>query len=162
MSFKNTFKKARWSCVYFTSIEIISKMYIKMTPIIQKSTSEWRENSSILTWRRNFNIDLTCWVCWYNRTKLVLMSTQNHRCFNVNTAWKKKFRLTKICEKDRKDHIFISFRMFPFRGNIIFSEFCFKQKCKKAASSSNAYSCVNMKFLYAIAVRKDEIFYVVL
>ena len=31
------------------------------------------------------------------------------------------FRLTKICEKDRKVHIFVRFRMFPFYGNIIFS-----------------------------------------
>ena len=41
---------------------------------------------------------------------------------------------TKICEKNRKDHIFLKFRMFPFHGNIIFSELCFKRKCKKAAS----------------------------
>ena len=34
---------------------------------------------------------------------------------------KKNFRLTKICEKDRKDHIFVGFRMFPFHGNIILS-----------------------------------------
>ena len=27
---------------------------------------------------------------------------------------KKNFRLTKICEKDKKDHIFASFRMFLF------------------------------------------------
>ena len=46
----------------------------------------------------------------------------------------KNFRLMKICEKDRKDHIFISFRMFPFHGNIIFSKLSFKRKCKKAAS----------------------------
>ena len=44
------------------------------------------------------------------------------------------FRPTKICEKDRKDHIFISFRMFPFQGNITFYELSFKRKCKKAAS----------------------------
>ena len=47
---------------------------------------------------------------------------------------KKDFRLTKICEKDRKDHIFVSFRLFPFHKNIIFSELSFKRKCKKAAS----------------------------
>ena len=46
----------------------------------------------------------------------------------------KNFRLTKICEKDRKDHIFISFRMFSFHGNIIFSELSLKRKCKKAVS----------------------------
>ena len=51
--------------------------------------------------------------------------------------------------------------MFPFHGNIIFSELSFKRKCKKAASFCNAYSGVDMKFSYMIAVRKDEIFYVV-
>ena len=35
---------------------------------------------------------------------------------------KKNFRLTKICEKDKKDHVFVSFCMFPFHGNIMFSE----------------------------------------
>ena len=59
----------------------------------------------------------------------------------------KNFRLTKICEKDRKDHIFISFRMFPFYGNIIFSELSFKRKCKKAAS-----------FRKCVFLRKYEIF----
>ena len=39
---------------------------------------------------------------------------------------KKNIRLTKICEKGRKDHIFVSFRMFPFHGNITFSELSFK------------------------------------
>ena len=34
---------------------------------------------------------------------------------------KKNIRLTKICEKGRKDHIFVSFRNFP-------------SKCKKAVS----------------------------
>ena len=47
---------------------------------------------------------------------------------------KNNFRLTKFCEKDRKDHILVSFHMFPFNRNIIFSELSFKRKCKKAAS----------------------------
>ena len=59
----------------------------------------------------------------------------------------KKFCLMKICEKDRKDHIFINFRMFPFHGNIIFSELFFKRKCKKAAS-----------FRKCVFLRKYEIF----
>ena len=46
---------------------------------------------------------------------------------------KKYLRLTKICEKDRKD------RMFPFHKNIIISELFFKRKWKKAASF---YKCV--------------------
>ena len=48
---------------------------------------------------------------------------------------KKNFRLMKICEKDRKDKIFVSVCMFPFQGNIIFSKLSFKRKSKKAASS---------------------------
>ena len=88
MSFKNLSKEARWSCIDFTSNEIISKMYIEVTSIIrpsklhQKITSKKRGNSSILTCRHNFETDSTCWVCWHNRTKLGLVSTQNHRCFN--------------------------------------------------------------------------------
>ena len=87
--FKKKTKEARWSCVDYPWVKIIWKIYIKMTPIIrpsklhQNSMSKWRENSSILTFRRNFDIDSTCWVCRYNRTKLVLVSTQNHCCFNV-------------------------------------------------------------------------------
>ena len=52
----------------------------------------------------------------------------------ITTAWKKKFRLLKICEKGRKDHIFVSFRMFSFHGNIIFSELSLKWNGKKAVS----------------------------
>ena len=53
----------------------------------------------------------------------------------------------KIREKGRKDQIFVSFRMFPFHGNIIFSELSFKRKCKKAAS-----------FRKCVFLRKYEIF----
>ena len=38
----------------------------------------------------------------------------------------KNFGLTKIWEKDRKDHIFSSFFIFPFHGNITFSELSIK------------------------------------
>ena len=47
---------------------------------------------------------------------------------------KKNFSLTKIPEKNKKDHIFVSFRMIPFHENIIFSELSFKRKCKKTTS----------------------------
>ena len=68
--------------------------------------------------------------------------------FNSSTLHEKRnFYHMKICEKDRKDHIFISFRMFPFHGNIIFSELSFKRKCKKAAS-----------FRKCVFLRKYEIF----
>ena len=47
---------------------------------------------------------------------------------------KKSFPLTKVCEKDWKDHIFVSFHMFSLYGNIKFSGLSFKRKCKKAVS----------------------------
>ena len=72
---------------------------------------------------------------------------------------KKNFRLTKICKKDRKDHLFfVSFRMFSFHGNI-FSELSMK---RKQHLSANAYFCVNMKFSYTLTGRKDKILFVVL
>ena len=48
-----------------------------------------------------------------------LSGAANHSVLPVHE--KINFRLTNICEKDRKDHIFVSFLMFPFHGNIIFS-----------------------------------------
>ena len=45
---------------------------------------------------------------------------------SLHAKKKKKFGLTKICEKDRKDHIFVSFRVFLFHGNIIFYELSYK------------------------------------
>ena len=50
--------------------------------------------------------------------------------------------------------------MFPYHGNIIFLNFPSKENVRKQHLSTNAYSCVNMKFSYTIAVRKGEIFYV--
>ena len=67
----------------------------------------------------------------------------------------------KICEKDRKDHIFISFRMFPFHGNIIFSELSFKRKCKKAASFRKCVFLRKYEIFVYDSCAKDEIFYVV-
>ena len=39
------------------TLEITSKLH-------QNSMSKWRGNSSMLTCRRNSDIDSTCWVCW--------------------------------------------------------------------------------------------------
>ena len=75
---------------------------------------------------------------------------------------KKNFRLRKICEKGEKYHIFFSFYMFSFYENIIFFNFPSNENVRERYLSANAYSCVNMKFWYTIAGRKDENFYVVL
>ena len=104
---------------------------------------------------------------WYRFEKL-LQKFRNHNHFLVAAPYlklcealylhfflnmlfalheKKNFRLMKICEKCRKDHIFVCFRMFQFHGNIIFSELSFKRKRKKAAS-----------FRKCVFLRKSEIF----
>ena len=57
-----------------------------------------------------------------------------HHLVYTHCMKKRIYVLRKICEKGRKDHIFVSFHMFPFHGNIVFSELFFKKKCKKAAS----------------------------
>ena len=59
---------------------------------------------------------------------------------------KNNFRLTKICEKDKKDQAFVTVPMFPFYRNTFF-ELSFKQKCNKAAS-----------FCKCVFLRKYEIF----
>ena len=51
---------------------------------------------------------------------------QNQTTIQSLHAKKKKIGLTKICEKDRKDHNFVSFRVFLSHGNTIFSELSFK------------------------------------
>ena len=65
--------------------------------LYRNSTSEWYQSfayqnySNKARWndveiRRYWPVDFdsTCSVCWYNiRTKLVLVSTQNHRCSNI-------------------------------------------------------------------------------
>ena len=89
-------KKTRWSCVDFPSVEIISKKYIRMTSIIrpsklqQQSTSKWHGNSLMLFNSLIF-VDIRWYTCrrWFDllsllvRTKLVLVSAQNHLCFNI-------------------------------------------------------------------------------
>ena len=49
-----------------------------------------------------------------------------YHCISLHE--KDNFRLTKICEKDIKDLFFVSFRMYPFHGSIIYSELSFKRK----------------------------------
>ena len=45
---------------------------------------------------------------------------------------------------------------------LYFLNFPSNENVRKVLLSANAYFCANMKFSYAIAVRKDEIFNVVL
>ena len=78
---------------------------------------------------------------------------------NLTLHKKKNFRIKKICEKDRKDYVFVSFRKFPFHGNIIFSELSFKRKCKKAASFRFCTCAFLRKYeIFVIAIHKVEFF----
>ena len=64
----------------------------------------------------------------------------------------------------RTENIIFSlvFVCFRFTEILYFLNFPSNENVRKQHLSANAYSCVNMKFSYTIAVRKDEIFYVVL
>ena len=75
----------------------------------------------------------------------------------------KNFRITNICEKDRKKIKFsLVFLCFHFTEISYVLNFSSNEYVRKQHLSANAYSWVSMKFSYTIDVRKDEIFYVVL
>ena len=77
---------------------------------------------------------------------------------NFHCMKKRIFVLRKFVNRTEKIiflSVFVYFR-FTFHGNIIFYELPFKQKCKKVAFSANAYPCVNIKFSFTTAERKDE------
>ena len=67
-------------------------------------------------------------------------------CLPFHCMKKRIFVLRKFVKRAEKI-IFVSFCMFPFHGNIIFSELSFKRKFKKAAS-----------FGKCVFLRKYEIF----
>ena len=112
---------------------------------------------------------------FYSEQSLCINNSNSHcldqiSCFILITAlslfrfWviktlheKKNFRLTEICEKDRKD--FVSFR---FTEISYFLNSPSNKNVGKQHLSTNAYFCVNMKFLCTIAGGKDEIFYIAL
>ena len=68
----------------------------------------------------------------------------------------------KKCMKRAENIIFLlHFKGFRFT-EISYHDFPSNKNVRKLHLYANAYSCVNMKFLYTIVGRKDEIFYVVL
>ena len=54
------------------------------------------------------------------------LQLQNQTTIQSLHAKKKKNLVKKKFVKNRKDHIFVSFRVFLFHGNIIFSELSYK------------------------------------
>ena len=70
--------------------------------------------------------------------------------------------LQKFVKSTEKIIFSLFFVCFLFAEISYFLNFPSNENIRKQHLSANAYSCVNMKFSYTIAVRKDEIFYVVL
>ena len=65
------FQKARWSCVDFSSVEIILKKYIRRTKLVLVSTQ----------YHRYFNIKF--WRC-FSVDKMIMFRRSNVDLFNVN------------------------------------------------------------------------------
>ena len=72
------------------------------------------------------------------------------------------FVLRKFVKRTEKIIFSLVFVCFRFTEISYFLNFPSNENVRKQHLSANVYSCVNMKFSYTIAVRKDEIFYVVL
>ena len=72
------------------------------------------------------------------------------------------FVLRNFVKRIKKITFSLGFACFRFTEISYFLNFSSNENVRKQLLSANAYSCVNMKFSYTIAVRKDEIFYVVL
>ena len=142
-----------WSSIFLAFLDFLALLWLSITWILKRVPYE----PLLKTFQKpNY---------FYSEQSLCINNSNSHcldqiSCFILITAlslfrfWviktlheKKNFRLTEICEKDRKDDFFVRFRIFPFHGNIIFSELSFKQKCRKAAS-----------FHKCVFLRKYEIF----
>ena len=72
------------------------------------------------------------------------------------------FVLRKLVKRIEKIIFSLVSVCFRFTEISYFLNFPSNENVRKQHLSANAYFCVNMKFSYTIAVRKDEIFYVVL
>ena len=92
--------------------------------------------------------------------KSVIFETKN---LKINHCMKKRiFVLRKFGKRKEKiifSLVFICFRFTEISYSLNFPS---NENIRKQHLSANVYSRVNMKFAYTIAVRKDEVFYVVL
>ena len=143
-----------WSSIFLAFLDFLALLWLSITWILKRF--EFHTN---LCWRhsRNQTMSILQSLCINNSNShcfdqiscfILITALSLFRFWVIKTLHEKKnFRLTEICEKDRKDHFFVRFHIFPFHGNIIFSELSFKQKCRKAAS-----------FHKCVFLRKYEIF----
>ena len=114
--------------------------YEPLLKTFQKSNYAYSEQSLYINSNSHCLDQISCFI-------LIIALSLIRFWVNKTLHEKKNFRLTEICEKNRKDNFFVRFRIFPFHGNIIFSELSYKQKCEKAAS-----------FHKCVFLRKYEIF----
>ena len=134
------------------------KIHVEVASILhqfklyRKSRSEWhwsfvhrnysndaRWNDVKICWYWPVDIDSTCWVCWCNiRTKLVLVSTQSHRCFNIK-LWR--------CFSVDKMKPFRRWNADPFSVNMkIIISWASQYKNKTFSESIQNQPCFNVKF----------------
>ena len=95
-----------------------------------------------------------------NGTKIVegwVIFTRSWRCMK-----KIIFVLRKFVKRAEKIIFSLVFVCFHFTEISYFLSFPSNENVRKQHLPANAYFCINMKFSYTIAGRKDEIFHVVL
>ena len=124
-----------------------------------KTTIKWNIcRSEMSNQTKNNNLNYLFDPTYTKVNRFFVLSFENER---GKLHEKKNFRLMKICEKDKKDNIFVSFACFRFRKMSYFLVQS-NDNVRKQHLSANGYSCINMKFSYAMAVRKYKTFFVVL
>ena len=80
----------------------------------------------------------------------------------IHCMKKRIFVLQKFVKRTEKIIFLLFFTCFRFTEISYFLNFPSNKNVRKRHLFANAYSRLNMKVSYKIAVRKDEIFYVVL
>ena len=101
--------------------------------------------------------------CWLNNLNGDIVTFRSTLYPHFLHCMKTKiFVLQKLVKRTEKIIFLLVFASFRFTEISYFLNFPSNENVRKQHLSANAYSCVNMKFSYTIAVRKDEIFYVVL
>ena len=101
------------------------------------------KTDAVVDWQTNKIIEMVYFTCYH--------------CMEVGM-----FVLRKFVKRAEKIIFSLVFACFRFTEISYFLNFPSNENVRKQHLSANAYSCVNMKFSYTIAIRKDEIFYVVL
>ena len=87
-------------------------------------------------------------------SKKILIVVYDKHCMKTRI-----FVLLKFVKRTEKIIFSLVFVCFRFTDISYFLNFSSNENVRKQHLSANAYSCVNMKFSYTIALRKDETFF---